>query len=90
MTMDAVHDYEYYEEYARDVIAEDITSDRDNAIILARLRDNDPELTYISIVTEFEDENDFLVREGDHLGWLGYFVGRKGGTLRKRGEPEKR
>ena len=76
MTMDIIHDYEYYEAHAKDVKLEDIASSQKNADLLARLRDNDPELTYISIVTELEDENDFLVREGDHLGWLGYFVGR--------------
>ena len=70
-----MHDYEY-EALVKDVKLEDITSDEHNADILASLRNNDPELTYISIVTDHEDEYDFVVREGDHLGWLGYFVGR--------------
>ena len=69
-----VHDYEYYEANAKDVKLEDITSDDDNADILAKIRDNDPEKTYFGIDNE-DDDDDFLVREGDHLGWLGYFVG---------------
>ena len=76
MTMDIIHDYEYYEAHAKDVKIEDITSDEDNADILASLRDNDFEFNQISIVTTGIDWPDFVVREGDHLGWLGYFVGR--------------
>jgi len=75
ITMD-VQDYEYYEARAKDVKMEDITSDEDNADILERLRDNDPDFTHISIGEEYTDERDFVVREGDDLGWLGYFVGR--------------
>eukprot|EP00984_Skeletonema_dohrnii_P001042 scaffold328_cov95-Skeletonema_dohrnii-CCMP3373.AAC.7 len=71
-----VQDYEYYEARAKDVKMEDITSDEDNADILERLRDNDPDFTHISIGEEFTDESDFVVREGEDLGWLGYFVGR--------------
>eukprot|EP00984_Skeletonema_dohrnii_P023970 scaffold13082_cov78-Skeletonema_dohrnii-CCMP3373.AAC.1 len=71
-----VQDYEYYEARAKDVKLEDITSDEDNADILERLRDNDPDFTHISISNEFIDEGDFVVCEGDDLGWLGYFVGR--------------
>ncbi|KAK1734047.1 leucine-rich repeat protein, partial [Skeletonema marinoi] len=75
ITMD-VQDYEYYEARAKDVKMEDITSDEDNADILERLRDNDPDFTHISIADVLQDEGDFVVREGDDLGWLGYFVGR--------------
>ena len=71
-----VHDYEYYEAHAKEVKLEDITSDEYNADILARLRDHEPELKYMSITTTPGDWCDFGVREGDHLGWLGYFVGR--------------
>eukprot|EP00984_Skeletonema_dohrnii_P013646 scaffold5664_cov94-Skeletonema_dohrnii-CCMP3373.AAC.2 len=55
---------------------EDITSSNHNADILERLRDNDPDFTHISIDDVLQDEGDFVVREGDDLGWLGYFVGR--------------
>ena len=77
MTMDAVHDYEYYEAFAKGVKFEDITSSHHNANILASLRDNDAEFNQISIVNySFADWQDFVAREGDDLGWLGYFVGR--------------
>ena len=76
-----VHDYAYYEAHAQDVNLEDITSDEHNAYLLARLRDNNPyvDFPWFSIVTEREDDEEgyeFLIREGDDLGWLGYFVGR--------------
>ena len=75
---DFTHDYayEYYEARAKDIKLEDITSDENNADILAWLRDNDPDLNDITIGTAIIDEDCFVVREGDHLGWLGYFVGR--------------
>ena len=71
-----MHDYEYYEAHAKDVKLEDITSSQNNADILASLRDNDPWFEYITIAAEPDDVGDFVVREGDHLGWLGYFVGK--------------
>ena len=69
-----MEDYEYYEAHAKDVKLEDITSDEDNADLLASLRDN--YVSHFSIVTDHEYEYSFAVREGDHLGWLGYFVGK--------------
>ena len=72
-----VQDYEYYEARVNDVNLEDITSSHaNNADILARLRDNDPEFTRILLTCSSYGRNNFVVREGDHLGWLGYFVGR--------------
>eukprot|EP00984_Skeletonema_dohrnii_P001057 scaffold329_cov92-Skeletonema_dohrnii-CCMP3373.AAC.8 len=71
-----VQDCEYYEARAKDVNLEDITSSEQNAAILARLRDNDPTFTSISIEDRPQDESDFVVHEGDSMGWLGYFVGR--------------
>ncbi|KAK1734041.1 leucine-rich repeat protein [Skeletonema marinoi] len=72
-----VQDYDYYEARAKDVKLENITSSQQNADILERLRDNDPYFTSIFISDESDyDENGFVVREGDNLGWLGYFVGR--------------
>eukprot|EP00984_Skeletonema_dohrnii_P009307 scaffold3549_cov110-Skeletonema_dohrnii-CCMP3373.AAC.9 len=70
-----VQDYEYYEALAKDVKLEDITSSQQNADILERLRDNDPDIRYISIADMLEEFSDFVVREGDDLGWLGYFIG---------------
>ncbi len=74
---DIMHGYEYYEAHAKDVKLEHITSDEDNADILASLRDDDPDFKDFSIVTDHEDGvYDFVVREGDHLGWVGFFVGK--------------
>ncbi len=76
MTMD-VQNYEYYEARAKGVALEYITSDDNNADILARLRDNnDPEFKVLSVTTNVAYEYDFDVSEGNHLGWLGYFVGK--------------
>ncbi|KAK1734035.1 leucine-rich repeat protein [Skeletonema marinoi] len=74
-----LQDYEYYEARAEDVKLEDITSSQQNADILERLRDNDPKFTYITyiyIAETVDDGGDFVIREGDNLGWLGYFIGR--------------
>ena len=70
-----VQDYEYYEARAKDVKLEDITSSQQNADILERLRDNDPKFTQIYIENDLRDDA-FIVRKGDHLRWLGYFIGR--------------
>jgi len=71
-----VQDCKYYEARAKDVNLEDITSSEQNAAILARLRDNDPTFTAISIEDGPQVESNFVAREGDCMGWLGYFVGR--------------
>ena len=70
-----VHDIDYYAERVKDIKLEDITSSQSNAEILASLRD-DPEFNHFYFVADHEDDEDFVVREGDHLGWLGYFVGK--------------
>eukprot|EP00984_Skeletonema_dohrnii_P011454 scaffold4580_cov73-Skeletonema_dohrnii-CCMP3373.AAC.5 len=70
-----VQDYEYHEAHAGEVILKYVTSSQQNKNILARLRNDDPDFTYISIADESQDEGDFVAREGDDLGWLGYFVG---------------
>ena len=70
-----VQNYDYYEAHAKDVKLEDITSSQKNADILAKLRNNDPGLDYFSIAAH-DDAGEFVVREGDHLGWVGYFAGR--------------
>ena len=68
-----VRDYEYYKAREKDIKLEDITSSQNNEVILASLRDDDPvEDMYIGTNNNYE----FVVREGDHLGWLGYFVGK--------------
>ena len=54
----------------------DITSSSHNRAILHRLKNSDPGLTCLYMLDEPEDEDEFIVREGDDLGWLGYFIGR--------------
>eukprot|EP00985_Skeletonema_marinoi_P000614 scaffold224_cov108-Skeletonema_marinoi.AAC.12 len=75
--------YNYYEANAADISLEDITSSEQNKQILRRLRDDD--LGWhdsIALGREgpfyFGVGNSRLlrVREGDDLGWLGYFIGR--------------
>jgi Ran GTPase-activating protein (RanGAP) involved in mRNA processing and transport len=85
-------DYNYYEANAADVILEDITSSEYNRQILQQLRDDDLSLmscrrignkivNRITISTDgrlyFEERRRlFLIKEGDDLGWLGYFIGK--------------
>eukprot|EP00986_Skeletonema_menzelii_P004408 scaffold1484_cov153-Skeletonema_menzelii.AAC.1 len=68
-----------YEARASDVDLERITSSTHNALILEKLRSNDDEFTTLGIVGvdhNWPDEEDFIVEEGDNLGWLGYFIGK--------------
>ncbi len=71
-----------YDALAQDIInLEDIiTSCERNANILRMLRDGHPNWNKkLFIVNEDNDDgnmNDFLVEEGDDLGWLGYFIGK--------------
>ncbi len=67
---------EYYESHMWDVKLEDITSDKDNAEILRKLRDNDPDFTSITLNDSLEEHDDFVISDDDDLGWLGYFIGR--------------
>ena len=75
---DIMQDYEYYEAHAKDIKLENITSSQNNAEILAMVHDNDPEFTDLCIFNEvhMRGRSYYLVREGDHMGWLGYFVGK--------------
>src|SRR5210317_752092 len=67
----------HYEAHAQSVNLEDITSSDDNATILQKLRADDPEFTMLSIkVDDPNDEDDFIIRKEDDLGWLGYFVAK--------------
>ncbi len=69
-----------YDALAQDINLEDITSCKRNANILRMLRDGDPNWNKkLYIVNEDYDDdlmNEFVVGEGDDLGWLGYFVGK--------------
>ena len=65
-----------YDTLAASVKLKDVTSCSRNRALLHRIKNNDPGLTHLFILDESEDEEDFIVREGDDLGWLGYFIGR--------------
>ena len=71
--------YEYSDERAQDINFEDITSCERNANILRMLRDDDPNWKSRHLYILDEDIegscDEFVVAEGDDLGWLGYFVG---------------
>eukprot|EP00984_Skeletonema_dohrnii_P015070 scaffold6450_cov147-Skeletonema_dohrnii-CCMP3373.AAC.2 len=70
-----------YDALAAGVRIKDIASTASNRALLHRLKNNDPGLAHLFIDESDdnyeEDETDlFQVREGDDLGWLGYFIGR--------------
>ena len=69
-----------YEALARDVNLESITSSEQNKIILEQLRNNDDEFKFLGIVggdyDDWIDDDDFEVKQGDNVGWLGYFIGK--------------
>ena len=75
-----VRDEEYYDMLAQIIDLNGITSSKENAEILRRLRDNDnvwDEEEILNVGDDYygEDE-DFCAEEGDDWGWLGYFIGR--------------
>ena len=73
-------DNNYYEAHARDVNLESITSSKDNALILEKLRNNDNKFKMMTIVgADFEEprtDDEFEVKQGDDVGWLGHFIGK--------------
>src|SRR6056300_563962 len=72
----------HYEAHAQTVNLEDITSSDDNAAILQKIRADDPGFISLGIKGEYpDDEDDFIIRREDDMGWLGYFVA-KNSTLK--------
>eukprot|EP00574_Skeletonema_japonicum_P002819 CAMPEP_0201715786 /NCGR_PEP_ID=MMETSP0593-20130828/1892_1 /ASSEMBLY_ACC=CAM_ASM_000672 /TAXON_ID=267983 /ORGANISM="Skeletonema japonicum, Strain CCMP2506" /LENGTH=278 /DNA_ID=CAMNT_0048205383 /DNA_START=44 /DNA_END=877 /DNA_ORIENTATION=+ len=71
--MDLQYDYIYNEANAAQVNLEDITFSARNAKILQRLRDGDDKLTNLRL--GMMEVCDFIISEGDDLGWLGYLIG---------------
>jgi Ran GTPase-activating protein (RanGAP) involved in mRNA processing and transport len=73
-------DNNYYEARARNVDLESITSSGDNALILEKLRDDNDSIKSLNILgvdDEWDDDgHNYVVQEGDDLGWLGYFIGQ--------------
>ncbi|KAK1734006.1 leucine-rich repeat protein [Skeletonema marinoi] len=68
-----------YDALVQDINIGDITSSEHNANILRRLRDDDPDWNKTLYILEDEidgDIDEFIIRAGDDLGWLGYFIGR--------------
>eukprot|EP00984_Skeletonema_dohrnii_P005551 scaffold1956_cov93-Skeletonema_dohrnii-CCMP3373.AAC.1 len=69
----------YYDALVQNINLEDITSSVHNADILRTLRDGHPDWNQELYILEDEldgDNDEFIVGEGDDLGWLGYFIGR--------------
>ena len=70
-----------YDALAASVRLKDKTSSSENRALLHRIKNNDPALTYLCIHGFQDDEeeeygeNNFQVRDGEDLGWLGYFIG---------------
>jgi hypothetical protein len=70
-------DYDYYEANAFYVRLQDMTSSEGNANIIKRLRDGDDNLERLFLVrAPLLSSDNFTIREGDDLGWLGYFIGK--------------
>jgi len=67
---------------AQDINLEDITSSKENAEVLRKLRDGFYGDNALFIDEDDDDYNDdgyedvFIIRDGDDLSWLGYFIGR--------------
>ncbi len=70
-----------YGALAASVRLKDITSSAENRAFLHRIKNNDPALTSLFIDYSYEEDDEnvdiYQVREGDYLGWLGYFIGEK-------------
>ena len=68
-------DEAYYEAHAQEVDLNTITSSNDNRELLHMLRCNYSSQD-ISVTNVYDPETmNFVVREGDDFGWLGYFIG---------------
>ncbi|KAK1734050.1 leucine-rich repeat protein [Skeletonema marinoi] len=72
-------DYQGYDALVATVRLKDITSSAGNRAILHRMKNNDPALEYLYISSPDninpDEPNQYVLREGDDLGWLGYFIG---------------
>ena len=57
----------------------DITSCANNRALVHRIKNNDPSLSFLYITKTFDPDEeeyfDFILGEGDDLGWLGYHIG---------------
>ncbi len=71
-----------YHQLAATVKLKGITSSASNRALLHRIKNNDPSLKHLNITCPMNMDPDqgpndyeFVIREEDHLGWLGYFIG---------------
>eukprot|EP00571_Detonula_confervacea_P011045 CAMPEP_0172305362 /NCGR_PEP_ID=MMETSP1058-20130122/6675_1 /TAXON_ID=83371 /ORGANISM="Detonula confervacea, Strain CCMP 353" /LENGTH=256 /DNA_ID=CAMNT_0013016943 /DNA_START=54 /DNA_END=820 /DNA_ORIENTATION=+ len=73
-----MNNYINYEAQASTIQIEDITSDKDNASILRRLKRNDPDLTELRLtrVHLASDDGDYCPDSAHELGWFGYYIGK--------------
>eukprot|EP00985_Skeletonema_marinoi_P025874 scaffold19439_cov145-Skeletonema_marinoi.AAC.1 len=72
-------EYKDYDALVQNINLGDITSSEHNANILRKLRDGNPCWNKTLYILEDEidgDIDEFIIRTGDDLGWLGYFIGR--------------
>ena len=72
-------EYKDYDALVQNINIGDITSSEHNANILRTLRDGNPCWNKTLYILEDEidgDIDEFIIRTGDDLGWLGYFIGR--------------
>ena len=72
-------DINYYNDLVDEINLNDITSSKENYKILQRLKDN--EQRSVVMIPDIDigrqsNDGDFTVRDGDDLGWLGYFIGK--------------
>ena len=74
-----------YASLADTIKIEDITANKINRGILHRIKGNDPTLIEIEIrksetnydsVVEYNNDIDYIVEDGEDIGWLGYFIGQ--------------
>jgi len=70
-----------YDELAKTIKIEDITSYEYNQVILQRLKDNDPTLKSLHITGAGNDidDIDYVTEDGVNgkdMGWLGYYIGQ--------------
>ena len=79
--------YPYDAVSAATVRMKDITSSAQNRALLHQIKNNSPSLTDLTILGANDDADFFhgvtiVLRQGDDLGWLGYFIGENE-TLKK-------
>ena len=65
-----------YAALADTIKIEDITSNKNNQIILQQLKNNDESFESLHIMDETGDDDDYILKDGEDIGWLGYYIGQ--------------